>query len=304
MADYNNFSQKVDFYKFIPPGLVIWQETCFASERKFCRPAFVTDEGEKPDTYAGEMTHHSKRRLAKALHLLLEITEPRWIINPTTGKKFKFRLAFQTLTLSAPQQEHTDKDIKKLLLEPYLRIMRRQGLKNYIWKAEQQQNGNIHFHIITDFFTPYTNIRDTWNNLQAKIGYIDHFYNKHGHRDPNSTDVKAVTNEKTTVAYLQKYMLKKSDKNEQLRLDKDYSAKAKGKVWDCSQNLKIKNKTSDLITDDIYRNIQLLEKDNRVKIISEEFFRLYIFSASHRKKFFTPQQLSQYNQYIQQVKAG
>jgi hypothetical protein len=295
-------SQYIHYYKILPNGLVVWHELIKSEITGYYRFGNLERSQDKVSTYAGEMTQHSKRRLSKALNLLLEIAVKKKVKNPSNGKSFYMKLAFQTLTLSAAQTGYTDKEIKKLLLEPYIRIMRRNGQKNYIWKAEQQRNGNIHFHILTDTWIDYTIIRDTWNNLQSKLGFISDFEKRHGHRDPNSTDVKAVTKERETLSYLKKYMLKDSDKSQQLRHDKDYTEKAKGKVWDCSKNLKLKNKEFDIISDHVFREIKQMEKDSRTKVITDDFFTFYCFGLRERKKYFSDETLSKFNAYIQQVK--
>lgn len=292
----------IDYYKITPKGLVIWKD-CYSTEgTDFNNSHLNFFEPDRETTYQGEMTHHAKRRLAQALTLLIEISREKWETNPTTGKRFKFRLAFQTLTLSAPQNELTDRQIKEELLQPYLRKQRRRGMKNYVWKAEQQQNGNIHFHIITDVLINHTNIRDDWNNLQSKLGFISAFERKHGHRDPNSIDVKSVRNENVLTKYLLKYMLKDSDKTKQLRLDKNYSKKAKGKIWDCSQNLKLKNSHYEQITNELYSHLSKLENENSIKCHHDDYYKFYFFNAYERKKYLPENVTFNYTNYIESVR--
>lgn len=89
--------------------------------------------------------------------------------------KTKRSLKFITLTL-ASKQIHSDNVIRKELLNQFLTELRQKfGLENYIWKAEKQQNGNIHFHILIDIFISYTEIRQIWNRIQNKLGYVDRF---------------------------------------------------------------------------------------------------------------------------------
>ncbi|GAH42212.1 unnamed protein product, partial [marine sediment metagenome] len=42
----------------------------------------------------------------------------------------------------------------------------------YLWKAEKQKNGRIHFHIITDKFIPWNELRNVWNKHQQTLGYV------------------------------------------------------------------------------------------------------------------------------------
>lgn len=293
----------LEYYKVNPTFIVVWRT--LAERRSINRYDFHNPATAKTKniTYQGEITPHSRRRLNKAIQLLIDITEPRWIINPITQKRQKFHLAFWTLTLSAPQYFRTDSDIKKQLLEPFLRIMRKKGLRNYIWKAELQQNGNIHFHLLTDFFLPYTVIRDTWNNCQSKLGLIDSFEKRHGHRDPNSIDVRAVKTSAGIASYLAKYLLKPSDKAKQQKISPVEAEKRKGKVWDCSQNLKIRNQHYDYLTDNLYSILRQLERDKAIKVKHEEFFKLFFLDKSQRSKLIPEEHLQSYTNFITTVKS-
>lgn len=294
----------LDFYKINPTFIVVWRQ--LAERRTNNRFNFHEDNTpkEKKITYQGEITPHARRRLNKAIQLLLDITEPRWLLNPITQKRQKFHLAFWTLTLSAPQYFKSDSDIKKELLEPFLRKMRKKGMRNYIWKAELQQNGNIHFHLLTDFFLPYTVIRDTWNNCQSRLGYIDDFERRFGHRDPNSTDVRSVKSGSTIASYLSKYMLKPTEKNKQQKLSPVEAEKRKGKVWDCSQNLKIRNQHYDFLSDNLYSILRQLEANKKIRTHHEEFFKLFFIDKSQRQKLIPPENLQLYNEFIQSVKSA
>lgn len=117
---------------------------------------------------------------------------------------------FVTCTLSS-QQIHCDKTINRKILVPFIiNLGRKHRVKNYVWKAELQENGNIHYHILTDRFIPWRELRDLWNSCQEKLGYISRFEEKHKHRDPNSTDIHSLKKIKNVHAYIGKYMSKDS----------------------------------------------------------------------------------------------
>lgn len=180
--------------------------------------------------------------------------------------------------------------------------MRKKGLRNYIWKAELQKNGNIHFHLLTDFFISYQIVRDTWNNCQSKLGFISSFELKHGHRDPNSTDVKAVTSINNLAGYLSKYMLKPTEKTKQQKLTADIDLQRKGKVWDCSLNLKLKNAEFDFLTDELYHELQRLDSQKLIRSVHEEFYKCFFLDKSQRTKLIPEIYLQQYNSFISRVK--
>lgn len=90
-------------------------------------------------------------------------------------KGIYYKLGFLTLDLPF-QQHHDDVTIKHDLLNHFMIEMKKQWfVKNYIWRAEKQKNGNIHFHIIIDRFVDYAWIRNTWNRVCDKLDYVQLF---------------------------------------------------------------------------------------------------------------------------------
>lgn len=156
----------------------------------------------------GQISKKAKKNIAAAIDWLIYAATPKKVIKSRDNSAFWFKINFLTLTLSAEQQ-HSDQIIKAKVLDPFLQELReKHGLKNYLWRAEAQANGNIHFHLITDIFIHLEQLRDLWNNMQNRLGYIDRFAEKHGHRNPNSTDVHSVKNISNVAAYLSKYCCK------------------------------------------------------------------------------------------------
>lgn len=151
--------------------------------------------------------NRKRKRLLHALQYLLITSPNQNVYCKRTKRHYKFRLNFITLTL-ASAQIHSDNYVKEHLLKPFLKWLLRQGAKGYVWKAEKQKNGNIHFHITTNKYIHYMDIRNKWNGIQENHGYINYFFISHGDYDPNSTDVKAVKNEEKALEYMLKYIAK------------------------------------------------------------------------------------------------
>jgi len=155
-----------------------------------------------------QISKAAKKRIRTAINWLYALSEDKKVKNPTTGKYYTFRLNFITLTLSAPQK-HDDEYIKKYMLNRFLEVMRHEyNMKSYVWKAEAQENGNIHFHITSNRYIDYQRLRDIWNNIQEKHGYIDQYFATNGHKDPNSTDIHSIRKVRNLAAYLATYMTK------------------------------------------------------------------------------------------------
>lgn len=207
---------------------------------------------ENNENIYGELSENSIRRLRKALDFMFYTAGTRLSYQQSykrgeyLEKNLKNRLVFITLTLSSPQI-HTDTEIKGVLLDQFLTEMRSKWkMEYYIWKAEKQANGNIHFHILSNKALHWKIIRKTWNRIQNKLGYIDRYtermkefykfgfqksknphdtrsYNqqyeayktalKTGFTDPNSTDIKYLYDIRSVRKYVSKYLTKQVDKS-------------------------------------------------------------------------------------------
>ena len=224
--------------------------------------------------YSGELCPNSKKRLSKAINLLCAIAQPKIAENFKTGQLFQFRVNFVTLTLPAPQGIITDKQLKSKCLDPWIKSMKRKyGLRSYVWRAERQFNGNLHFHVTTDTYLPYDDLCHVWNRQLDRLGFIDRFRALHGHSRPNSTDVHSVQKIINLAAYMVKYMSKSpadhlkqineqrlsSGKRElnpsnhrfrQIEGQPEWNQPIEGKVWDCSTNLKLKARCETEISND------------------------------------------------------
>ena len=128
-------------------------------------------------------------------------------------------------------------------------MQRKHGMRTYIWKAEYQSNGQLHYHILTPSWIHYEKIRNDWNNTLEQHGFLSQWRKNYGQKVPNSTDIHAVYKLKNIEAYLMKYLSKKEkfiapdgaiesfyDENDTKK--NDAPLEKKGKVWDCSMNLK------------------------------------------------------------------
>lgn len=184
-------------------------------------------EAAQKTAYTGKFSIGAMKRLARCIDLMVQSIEPKWIYNEVTKKRFKHRLSFVTLTVS--QQENiTAKDCYEKAFKHYLQWLRRtMKVNTYVWKAEIQKRGQIHYHITTPSFIPWQRIRDKWNNLQQQNGWTDDYYKLHGHYNPNSTDIHEVYKIKDISNYLKKEYCK--------AIQNDIG---EGKCWDASDNLK------------------------------------------------------------------
>lgn len=173
-------------------------------------------------------------------------------------KPYSQQLNFITLTLPS-KQKHSDKEIYRTCLMPFIQEMvNKKIFTNYIWRAEIQKNGNIHYHLITDGFPTWQIIRECWNRNTEKLGYVTNYSNRmksltydqyfsiriaeknmtkekvyqafqkgceSGWSSPNSTDFEVVGSSEGLENYLSKYLAKETEEDARV-LD--------GRHWGCS----------------------------------------------------------------------
>lgn len=278
-----------------------WHRYSTEEKDSFRHYNFIDKDGHNI-TYAGQMSKGSIRRLQNACELMIAITPKKSFISAKDGRKITYRIGLVTLTLSAPQQEITDRQLKNDLLAPFLRKLKKYGLKHYIWKAERQQNGNLHFHIFIDCFVPKEDISNIWNRLQSKFHFINSFQAKHGHRDPPSTNIKAVISTEGLTRYMLKYMLKPVEKGEQMELGRDYDPAHKGKVWDCSEALKSNNTTAAEVEEGDYFVINKAVDAGLLKEVQKDHATIYFYTKPESFRALPKSLRDRYNHYLNDVK--
>lgn len=148
----------------------------------------------------------SATRLRNALEALIYTAKWKSLYIKSTKSYFRYKINFITLTLPS-KQIHSDQEIQREVFSKFMEAWakRRPGLL-YVWKAECQDNGNVHFHVTSNAFYHYEKLRRDWNKAINKLGYVD----RSGLDSPNSTDVHAVSKVKNLAGYMIKY-LSKSD---------------------------------------------------------------------------------------------
>lgn len=189
----------------------------------------------------GFLSSTSKSKIRKAINLLLYLSPKQKIGIVEAKKDFTYQITFTTLTLPS-KQIHSDSEITRKCLHDFLNLLRKNyGLLHYVWKAEKQKNGNIHYHLTTNIFIHWKDLREMWNLCVEKLGYITRYsenmkeFHKCGFnvrtekldtwshleqksayeygqktnwQNPNSTDIHSVINIKDLAAYVSEYFTK------------------------------------------------------------------------------------------------
>lgn len=120
----------------------------------------------------------------------------------SAGRIVNFRQGFMTLTLpGVATADH--KAIKRKVLDPFFTYSRNVlGLRDYVWTAELQKRGEIHFHVLVNQFLDKGRIRKAWNDACARSGIVDMSQGS----DKPSTEIEAVKSYHGSKAYAAKYL--------------------------------------------------------------------------------------------------
>ena len=239
------------------------------------------------------MTVGAKKRLTRAVSLLVQSSKSQWLRNPVTKKRHQFRLSFTTLTIPETADKPSGKYCNKELLEPFLRTMRRKyNLKSYVWKLELQQNGMVHYHITSNLYLHHSTIRNEWNYILRKNGLLKEFEQRHGHDNPNSTDIHSVRAVKNLEAYLVKYVTKESQNTENLNC----------KIWDASLNLKQNNYYSNHLDWSYEDRLKELLESNQCSVYLGERFRIYKFKQDASRLLLNKKDFYNYQTFLTKIR--
>lgn len=215
--------------------------------------------------YSGEVTPSTKKRIETAVDCFLQLAPIRDIYNPITKRRHKFQLSFITLTIARHEPVPTDEAhaALKVWLQHFKRPWHRRKLsevmKTYLWKAELQERGQIHYHITTNAWLHLIEIRRVWNDIQKARGWLEDYHKQYRNFDPNSTDVHSIHKIKDVRRYLTKYISKQQFEPTPADPEAGYPLMRPvtlgGKVWGCSEDLKGRKRFSAKMDEGTWDNI-------------------------------------------------
>jgi len=214
---------------------------------------------------SNNLSEGAKKRLKKCINsqVLRDISFLK-----SNRKKYPHRntfLTMVTLTLSS-KQIHCDKFIKEKLLNTFLVNCRRMFPNlSYVWKAEVQKNGNLHFHIISNLRLQSWELQLLWNKIQDYYGYLEDFKKEYNRTNPPSTQICYLRKIKNVQAYLTEYMIK----NEETR-------PICGKCWSASEDLLKVEFSSNFLAGRIEEELNKLESISKKITIEEKAITIII----------------------------
>lgn len=250
-------------------------------------------------SHKGRISIIANRKISRAVQYMTYLVPKKRHYHTPDGKSGNYFLNFITLTLSS-KQIHSDNEIKSSILEPFLNELRkRYKVSCYIWRAERQENGNVHFHILSDRFIWWNDLRNSWNYFQERLGYVSRYrlsmreYFSQGFRlsenlhdkrsvtkqrsaydagvrsdwnSPNSTDVHSLRDVVNVRSYVTKYITKP-----------DEHACIEGRLWGCSYNLTHLSGSIEFLDGQVHDEIDKLSNSDQVRIYKKDFCTVLYF---------------------------
>lgn len=219
-----------------------------------------SDENLKKKSYKGTMSKETRNKLKTKLDTWVTLVQ---VFNMQKIRKYRRKETYITfLTLTLPQAQTTpDKEITNNCLSRFIEKLKyKYEIINYFWRAERQENGNIHYHLLLDRYIEKTELQISWNKTLKKNNLMNEYAKKFKSYNPPTTRIKALPPNNSAKNYLVKYSLKEEENGE-----------INGRVWYCSKsisNLKPCTFTSALITRDI---INYILSNFNIKTYETEF---------------------------------
>jgi hypothetical protein len=262
----------------------------------------------------GTMSKNQSKNVRKCVENLIAMTLIGY--DNKVSRKSQSYNTFVTLTLPS-KQIHSDKIIRKCLTKFLDNLKKSYKVVHYIWRAESQANGNIHFHLVLDRFIDYKKVRSLWNSQIQPLGYIKAYSEmklnkgfvyvpyyirnkqkikhpktkneqfdiylkdkKEGFVDPNTTDIHKLENVTNSVNYILKYLTK-------LEADK---RPINGALWGAANLTKKLTYPRFYEGEHEFQELNRLSKSTLVKNVFKDDFcsiyvgRVYGVLQSHYKK--------------------
>lgn len=200
-----------------------------------------------------ELSVNSARKMKRCIQWLIACSDQKQVWEKKQKGFVNWRVNHGTLTF---HENMKDDQTARKILSGWLEVAKyRWNMRQYVWKAEPQARGAIHFHFTSNVYIPHEELRYTWNRALRKF--------KLNNITDNSTDIHAVVEERNMLDYFSDYLTDK-EKHEGRR-------KIKGRLWGSSQDLTEAGKAYIAIDDEQMRAIEYDMKKYclRAKIAAE-----------------------------------
>jgi len=193
------------------------------------------------------MSRKSGMKIQRCVEWLSLISTVRSTYCKKTKQSYTHKLSMITLTIPECKIKPDISSVNKNCLVPFLKSMcKYYGLESYVWIAEYQENGMIHYHITTNNFIHYSIVQKVWNRLLNKAQLNNDYFERSGNYQPPSTRCEGIRDDSKAGRYLSKYMSKESQQEQS----------GKARRWGASTNLLAALKASVAMPPDEYHYLE------------------------------------------------
>lgn len=259
-----------------------------------------TSQGGLVSMHGGSISSQSARKIRNAVEWLLAAAEEKYLYSKKSKRFYTWQLSFLTLTLPT-QGNMTDIQVKSILNSFLTLAKYNYGLHSYIWKAEPQSRGVIHFHLTSDCYMWKNSVQFEWNRLLSKHGLLN------GHESAPSTKIHSTYRVKNMAAYLTKYFIKPNVQKERapfLPIQVFQTNKGKyftraefcsgktpfyirpitGRLWGCSQSLSKARSLSYIVDVPEMRSLNQEFRDAGAQEIQKAYCNFFKLPADYYSK--------------------
>jgi hypothetical protein len=291
--------------KYKPPPYIIWQShdeffiRLTGDLTLYTKPKKKITQSNKRDNAISKKT---QSRIRNYVNLLLDTAIEKEIYSEKENRRFIYKIGFCTLTIP-PDFDHDDQFIHYKIFKPFIRVLQdKYNLAEYIWKAETQENGKLHYHLTINQWVHWFIINREWRKQIQKHGY-NYGTEK---RKRAATEIHSVKKVKNLAAYLCKYLAKNDEwkKKTPKKIIDEYSKCPPEqkkeflmspavqewrkripniKLWDCSTSLKKEKLTLRNIVSD-YGGVCIDLANITTDEIQKDFFSLCIYDGEVMKE--------------------
>lgn len=281
----------------------------------------VKPEQFQNNNHGGKISPAAKRKIFRAIDYIVHMASPTRALSNPHGRYFTLRLAFFTLTLSS-KQIHSDGTIMRRLINYFVtEMIRKWKVPMYVWRAEKQNNGNIHFHFIVNTFIPWNELRNTWNRIQQVLGYITRYSeaqrlkHKNGFKfdgsqfpklsydqqkrnwkkglktnwdNPNSTDIHSVQH----IGNMKTYLCKEITKSDQI-------GRLSSRLWGCSHNLSGLTGGQEDVDSGFSDEFAMIMKSKKARVYSDDWYSVFYIDQALLKKLGCVLLLACFDKFLQ-----
>ena len=258
-----------------------------------------------------ELSKSAQKTLQEKITWLYYYAKKRTITTHNNKVLADFKMNFVTLKLPSEQKHSSDFITKNCLNQLLVELSKKISLKNYVWRLEYQKNGNLHYHIAMDKYIDYRLLRNIWNRILSKYGYVQAYTEKFSKmqiheyiklyfdkdkndfatlekrfaegcrtkwKTPNTVDVKMCTNSKAVAFYISKYFGKNSSTGSEKKLQVNEENSGNSRLWFCSRSLSKLKAISDMTEALGGSYAVFLEGMNNVKKLICDYCIVYYFN--------------------------